>query len=121
MRVTLDTNLDDILSDLRDFDSDAEEMITLAGRMSAQVVYDHIVANWPVASGASRAGWDITEVSPTHIVVENSTDYAMYVHSHPNQDGPPPLAERLYDEIAPTAEQEFVDHITSAFEEALEG
>lgn len=110
------SNLDSILSDLRDFDTDAEEMISLALRNSAETVKDYLVANWPEDTGRSKAGWEVQASGPLEVEVVNTTDYAHHVHGR----GEPPLAERLLDEVTPQAEQEFLEEISRAFTEALD-
>ena len=119
--MTIKSNMPEIESALVQFAGDADAMVDDALRHMAERITNHIQSNWPVASGASKAGWETQEVGHLAYATVNTQDYAEFVHTHPNQGGPEPLVDRLIGEIQDQVDTEFQITITDVFERALRG
>jgi hypothetical protein len=88
-RVTLTKSAPDFAS------VDVSAILLRVGRKYAAVALAAVLANWPVDSGASRAGWEVDVVlqgRAVRLVLTNSVPYAQYVTE---KGGNAPIAPTL--------------------------
>lgn len=86
------------MGDMKVAHGDTENVVDAVLRDVAYGVKRSIEAQWPIDTGDSLAGFEVSSPDPGKWILTNDMDYVPEVWDDPAHGGPPALIERLVDQ-----------------------